>query len=58
MDDVAEGITTTQSVYAEAQRRGIDMPITTEVFQILFEDKSPRTAVTDLMLRDPKVEST
>jgi glycerol-3-phosphate dehydrogenase (NAD(P)+) len=58
MDDVAEGITTTQSVYAEAQRRSIDMPITTEVFQILFEDKSPRTAVTDLMLRDPKVEST
>jgi glycerol-3-phosphate dehydrogenase (NAD(P)+) len=58
MNDVAEGITTTQSVCAEARRRGIDMPITTEVFQILFEDKSPRTAVTDLMLRDPKVEST
>lgn len=58
MNNVAEGITTTQSVHAEARRRGIDMPITTEVFQILFEGKSPRTAVTDLMLRDPKVEST
>jgi len=57
MNDVAEGITTTQSVHAEALRREIDMPITAEVFQILFEAKSPRTAVTDLMLRGPKVES-
>jgi glycerol-3-phosphate dehydrogenase (NAD(P)+) len=57
MSDVAEGITTTQSVHAEALRREIDMPITTEVYRILFDGKSPRTAVTDLMLRDPKVES-
>jgi glycerol-3-phosphate dehydrogenase (NAD(P)+) len=32
------------------------MPITDEVYQILFHGKSPRAAVTDLMLRDPKDE--
>ena len=29
---------------------------TGEVYQILFEGKAPRAAVTDLMLRSPKVE--
>ena len=33
-----------------------EMPITDEVEQILFRGKSPRDAVTDLMLRVPKDE--
>lgn len=56
MSDVAEGVFTTQSVTALAKERGITMPITEEVHAILFEDKPPRAAVTDLMLRDPKFE--
>ena len=32
------------------------MPITNEVYRILYERKPPRAAVTDLMLRLPKVE--
>jgi glycerol-3-phosphate dehydrogenase (NAD(P)+) len=28
------------------------MPITTEVYRVLYEDKDPRTAVTDLMVRE------
>jgi glycerol-3-phosphate dehydrogenase (NAD(P)+) len=35
---------------------GIDMPITREVFRVLYEDKDPRAAVTDLMLREPTHE--
>jgi glycerol-3-phosphate dehydrogenase (NAD(P)+) len=56
MVNVAEGVPTTRSVYALAQRLGIDMPITAELYQVLFEGKNPRSAVSDLMIRLPKVE--
>ncbi len=56
MVNVAEGVPTTRSVYWLARERGVEMPITTELYQILFEGKSPRAAVTDLMVRLPKVE--
>jgi glycerol-3-phosphate dehydrogenase (NAD(P)+) len=32
------------------------MPITTAVYQVLYEGKDPRDAVNDLMLRSPKKE--
>jgi glycerol-3-phosphate dehydrogenase (NAD(P)+) len=32
------------------------MPITAELHEVLFEGKSPRAAVTDLMERNPKME--
>jgi len=56
MVNVAEGVPTTRSVHDLAQTKGIAMPITREVFAILFEAKPPRAAVSDLMLRDPKGE--
>ena len=56
MNDVAEGVYTTRSVHARAVARGVAMPITAEVHAILFEGKPPRAAVSDLMLRTPKVE--
>jgi len=56
MVDVAEGVPTTRSVHSQAARQGVEMPITSELYQILFEGKPPRTAVVDLMVRDPKAE--
>jgi glycerol-3-phosphate dehydrogenase (NAD(P)+) len=56
MKMVAEGVSTTRSVHDKAQQMGISMPITTEVFRVLYEGKDPRQAVTDLMLREPKRE--
>jgi glycerol-3-phosphate dehydrogenase (NAD(P)+) len=53
---VAEGVYTTRSVYEKAGKMGIDMPITTEVYHVLYEDKNARTAVTDLMMREPRSE--
>jgi glycerol-3-phosphate dehydrogenase (NAD(P)+) len=53
---VAEGVYTTRSVHERAVRMGIDMPITSEVFQVLYDDKDPLTAVNHLMLREPKLE--
>jgi len=56
MVNVAEGVPTTRSVHDQARQRGVEMPITDEVALILFHGKSPRDAVTDLMLRVPKDE--
>jgi glycerol-3-phosphate dehydrogenase (NAD(P)+) len=56
MVNVAEGVPTTRSVHHQARSRGIEMPITDELYQILFEGKPPHAAVTDLMLRSPKNE--
>jgi len=53
---VAEGVETTKSVYLLAKKHDIEMPITVEVYKALFEDKSPREAVKDLMLRQLKSE--
>jgi glycerol-3-phosphate dehydrogenase (NAD(P)+) len=36
----------------------VTLPITEEVNNVLFENKDPRTAVLDLMLRDRKMELT
>ncbi|HVS36544.1 MAG TPA: NAD(P)H-dependent glycerol-3-phosphate dehydrogenase [Gemmataceae bacterium] len=53
---VAEGVYTARSVHQRALQLGIDVPITAEVYRVLFEGKDPRTAVSDLMLRSPKGE--
>jgi glycerol-3-phosphate dehydrogenase (NAD(P)+) len=50
---VAEGVYTTRSVYTRARQMGIEMPIVTEVYRVLYEGKAPLKAVTDLMLRTP-----
>lgn len=49
MNMVAEGINTTGSAYALAQKYQVDMPIVQEIHRVLFEGKSPRQAVMDLM---------
>lgn len=53
---IAEGVATTESAYQLAQRHNVEMPIVEQVYQILFFDKSPRTAVHDLMTREFKSE--
>ncbi len=54
---VAEGVKTTLSAFQLAEKLGVDMPITEQMHQILYADKSPRQAVSDLMLRVLKAES-
>ncbi len=56
MDAVAEGVTTTKSVYELAQKRGFEMPITSEVYRVLFEQKQPEQATNSLMMRPPRGE--
>jgi len=56
MSMVAEGVTTVKAVYHLSKRLGIDMPITAEVYAMLYRNKSPHRAVSDLMNRPLKAE--
>jgi len=56
MVNVAEGIDTTKSALKLSKKYGVEMPITEQVHAVLFEDKSPERAVSELMLRDAKPE--
>jgi len=53
---VAEGIRTTESAYQLSLKHGIEMPITEQVYRILFEGHSVRKAITELMNRELKKE--
>jgi len=57
MKMVAEGVRTTKVAYALAAETGVEMPITAEMYQVMFEGKNPRAAVADLMARPPKSEA-
>jgi glycerol-3-phosphate dehydrogenase (NAD(P)+) len=56
MDMVAEGVKTTKSVYELNKKHKINMPITTEIYKVLYKNKTPLEAVNDLMLREKKME--
>jgi glycerol-3-phosphate dehydrogenase (NAD(P)+) len=54
---VAEGVKTSKSVKQLAERHKIEMPITTEMYRVLYENESPRNAIQRLMLRSLKAEA-
>jgi glycerol-3-phosphate dehydrogenase (NAD(P)+) len=56
MQAVAEGVRTAHAALGLARRHGIEMPITQEINAVLFDGKSCRKAVTDLMEREAKPE--
>ncbi len=56
MKMVAEGVKTARSAYFLAQKHQVEMPITEQVYKVLYEDKDPRGAVKELMSRDLKEE--
>ncbi len=56
MEQIAEGVWTTRSVMAISEKFHVEMPITREIYNVLFTNKSPLEAVGNLMLRTPKSE--
>jgi len=53
---VAEGVKTTRAAYDMAHRFDVEMPITEEVYRVLYEGKPPGDAVWGLMTRGLKGE--
>jgi len=56
MRAVAEGVKTTRALYNLSQKLRVELPITEQVYSILYEDKDPARAVKDLMSRELKDE--
>jgi len=56
MKMVAEGVATTKSAYELSKQLDIDLPITQQVYNILFKDKDPHKATELLMKRNLKEE--
>ena len=53
---VAEGVRTTRSTMELSERLDVEMPITAQVYAVLFDEKDPREALTELMQRPPRHE--
>jgi glycerol-3-phosphate dehydrogenase (NAD(P)+) len=53
---VAEGVYTTKAALKLAERYNVEMPITYQLNQVLFEGLDPYQAISELMMRDPKHE--
>ncbi|NUM52484.1 MAG: NAD(P)-dependent glycerol-3-phosphate dehydrogenase [Candidatus Hydrogenedentes bacterium] len=53
---VAEGVRTARAALALAKKRNIEMPITEQVYRVLYENANARDAVIALMTRDTKPE--
>lgn len=53
---VAEGVKTTRSVHQLSKKYNVEMPISEQVYEVLFNNKKPKDALRELMLREPKEE--
>ncbi|HYM61659.1 MAG TPA: NAD(P)H-dependent glycerol-3-phosphate dehydrogenase [Thermoanaerobaculia bacterium] len=53
---VAEGVKTSRSVRDLSERHRIEMPISTEMYRLLYENESPQNAIHRLMSRSLKPE--
>ena len=54
---VVEGRLTAQAVYQLAQKHKIEMPITEQVYKVLFDNLDPKDAAMDLMERAVRAET-
>ena len=54
---VVEGVYSAKAAMALARKYQIEIPIIEQVNKVLFENKSPQEAVSELMLRDKKIEN-
>ena len=53
---VVEGVKTAESAYQLSRRHKVEMPITQQVYSVLYKGKDPRKAIHDLMTRAPREE--
>ncbi|MDO4293495.1 MAG: NAD(P)H-dependent glycerol-3-phosphate dehydrogenase [Eubacteriales bacterium] len=53
---VVEGVYSAKAAMGLAEKYGVDLPIIRQVNQVLFEGKPAADAVSELMLRDKKIE--
>ena len=53
---LAEGVMTTKAIDKIAKKKGIEMPIVTQLYEVLFEGKDLKPALGELFNRNVKQE--
>ncbi|MCK9578674.1 NAD(P)-dependent glycerol-3-phosphate dehydrogenase [bacterium] len=53
---IIEGATTAEAIYELSKKYKVEMPITEQVYNILYKNKNPKQAMIDLMTRERKAE--
>ncbi|MBT4466484.1 MAG: glycerol-3-phosphate dehydrogenase, partial [Planctomycetes bacterium] len=56
-EKVAEGVWTCKAIHQAADKIGVEMPITEQIYAILFNEINPEDAVRNLMGRPTKAEA-
>jgi glycerol-3-phosphate dehydrogenase (NAD(P)+) len=56
MNMVAEGVKTSLATVRLARQSNVEMPIAEQIYSVLYEEKSPRSALEELMSRDLRPE--
>ena len=56
LGQVAEGVVTTRTAWELAQSESVDMPITEQMYRLMYEDKPVQLVVRDLLGRERKAE--
>jgi glycerol-3-phosphate dehydrogenase (NAD(P)+) len=54
---VAEGVPNTESLWHRARATGVRTPLMDQVYAVLYEGKSPKAALRELLGRDPRPET-
>ena len=54
---VVEGVRTSQAAHKLAQKFSVEMPITEQIYSVIYEGKNPVVAIRELMTRKPKAET-
>ncbi len=55
-EGIIEGVTTAEAVYQMSKKYKIDMPLVSNVYEVIYLGKSPKTALKELMTRKRKAE--
>jgi len=53
----AEGVATARELYQLAMKLDVDMPITAQIYRVLYENLAPHAAVEALLRREPRQEN-
>jgi len=56
VNQVVEGVFSAKAALKLSKQYDVEMPIVEQMNMVLFEDKSPKDAVTDLLMRDKRME--
>lgn len=57
IDQVVEGVETAREIHTLGKRHGVELPISEQVYQVLYHGLDPHAAVHTLLTREPKAET-